>query len=222
MATLKTKLQKVLEGQSKAQAKGVKRKGIAGFGKAIVTALEREGESVRETIVKACKQDDATLLLAIQECETLRDERVKECTGERKEKKIASVRVTFARILTILRAYSKGENRDKIMHSTSLPEMYAYASRKGTKRGSVTKPFSEEQFSIWTKGAQRVIGKVPGKDAKDAERGRFDKELARLEAHLVNVLTCLSKVEHQTAVPVKAMLTMARKPKSHVRLAKAA
>lgn len=212
-----TKLQKVLEGQSKAQAKGVKRKGIPGYGKAIYTAQDAAHSSVREKILECFKQDDATRALAVQELEQERDKRVKACSGERKAKKVASVRVQFARILTILRAYNNGENRDKMQSAKNLGDMYAFASRKGTARGKVTKPFTADGFKTWSAGVKRVLMPEPSK-GKKGEREQFDDSIARLESHIVACLQTLEKHSTVTYLPVKQWVAVARGKGKHLRL----
>lgn len=221
---LASKLSQMLEGKAKSQAKSAKRKPVVvkGLGIAIIQAKDAEQSTVREKILECVKHNAESIAQAILELEGERDKRVKECSGERKEKKIASVRVQFAQILTILRAVHRGENVDKIKGARNMAEMYAFASRKGTKRGKTSKTFTAEQFQNWNGSTSRIVSEQPGKKATPAERAKYDDSLARLEQHLVNVLNTLYKHEHTTVVPVKAMLAMARKTGKHVRLAKAA
>jgi hypothetical protein len=227
---IETKLQQVQEGKSKAQAKGVTRKPEKGYGIAIIKANDQASASVRDCIITACKKPQATLLLAIQEVEQERDKRVREYgNSDIGEKKKKSTRVVFARILTILRAYSKGELRQQknILAAPSLAEMYAYSSRKVGKTDDKRKgkPFTADQFARWNKGLSKVVGALPGRNPENGEREKFDDQIARLEQHFMMCLHTLSKLEGVTYIPVKAMLSLAHKDKKHlkaVRIRKAA
>lgn len=214
---LMTNLKKVLEGKSKAQAKGVKRQGIKGVGLAIIAAMDAVNTTVRDAICKFAKSDEATRLRAVKEVEDTRAERVEACNGERKQKKIASVRSSFARVLTIMRAINNGEQVDKITKAKSLAEMYAFASRQVGHKVNSNKPLTDEQVAEINKRIQRICPTIPGRQATDAQKGRYADELARLEQHLVATLQALQKHEHLTIVPVKTMLQMARAKGKHIR-----
>jgi hypothetical protein len=216
-----TKLSRIQDGQSKAQTQGAKRKPVVvkGLGLAIVAAMEQAHLSTRQAILACVKQNPETIAQAIMEVEQKRDERISECKGERKVQKIASVRVMFSRITVILKAIHKGFNVSKITDAPSFAIMYAYASNKAKRAdGRHAKPFSEEQFTRWNDQAARVIGEQPGKNAKDSERGKFDKQLARLEQHIVDTLGTLAKYAHVTKIPVRDMLGLIAKQKKQVRV----
>jgi hypothetical protein len=222
MQDLKGALAKKREGQDRSQAKGAKRKAVItkGLGLAIVHALEAQGETVRGCILKVIGCNSDTIMQSINEVSQERDRKVKECTGERKEKKQKSVYSSFSRILTILRAVWKGENVDKIKGAHSLQEMYAFASRKGTARGSSKKPMNAEQAADYNSKVARFVPQAPGRNPRAGERERYDDGIARLEAHIMSCLTELQKHEGATYLPVKAWLTQARGTKKHLRVVK--
>lgn len=217
-----TKLQRKQMGQDKSQAKGAKRRPVVvkGLGIAIADALENQGETVRQAIVAVIGCNPETVLQSMLEVTARRDARIAECKGERKEKKIASVRVMYSRITVILKAIHAGLNVDKIKRAISFAEMYAFASNKAKRKDARhAKPFSADQFAAWSINTQRVVGEQPGKDGKSQERDRFNGQLARLEQHCLDVLGVLSKYAHTTRIPVREMLGLTAKHKQHLRKA---
>lgn len=216
-----TKLQAKQQGHDRSQAKGAKRKAVVTFklGYAICDALEAQGETVRTAIcaLKDCNLE--TVLQAMQEVLERRDVRIKAIKGERKDKRIASVRVMYSRISVILKAIHSKFNLDKIFGATSFAEMYAYASNKAkAKDGRSSKPLTASGFKSWSAKLARVVGEHPGKDAKPAELGTFQTQLSHLEDHVRNCIGTLAKFSNLSVLPVRDMLGLIAKRKQHVKL----
>lgn len=220
-----TKISKIQSGQARAQAKGAKRKAVVvkGLGVAICSALEQQDTTVRTAILAVIGTNDETILQTMLEVEARRDTRIGEVKGERKDKRIASIRVMFSRINVILRAIKDKLNLDKIKGAASFAEMYAYASNKSKNPGKrSSKPLTETQFKDWSGKLQRIVGEFPGKNAKAAEVGTFQKQLAHLEDHVRNCIGVLSKFSTLTVLPVRDMLGLIARRKQHVKLVRKA
>jgi hypothetical protein len=154
----------------------------------------------------------------MQEVLERRDQRVKAITGERKEKRIASVRVMYSRISVILKAIHSKLNLDKIFGAKSFAEMYAYASTKAKSKDGRTTPLTASGFKAWSAKLSRVVGDHPGKDAKPSELGTFQTQLSHLEDHVRNCIGVLSKFSNLSVLPVRDMLGLIAKRKQHVKL----
>ncbi len=220
-----TKLQLKQLGQSREQAKGAKRKAVVIFklGYAICDAMEAQGETVRSAICALKGVNLETVLQTMQEVIERRDAKVKAIKGEKKDKRIASVRVMYSRISVILKAIHAKLNLDKIFSAASFAEMYAYASRKATspdKRSS--KPLGEKAFAEWDVKVSRIVGDIPGKTAKPAELGTFTKQVERLENHFRACVGALQRVSLHTMLPVRDILGLVAKRKQHVKLVRKA
>lgn len=220
-----TKLQQKQMGQAKSQAKGAKRKAVVTFklGHAICDALEAQGETVRTAVCALKGMNLETVLRAMQEVLERRDAKIKEVKGERKEKRIASIRVMYSRISVILKAIHQRLNLDKIFGAQSFAEMYAYASNKAkSKDGRSTKPLTGSGFKSWSAKVERVIGEIPGKDAKPSELGTFTKQVENLENHFRACVGALQRVSLHTMLPIRDILGLVAKRKQHVKLVRRA
>lgn len=221
-----TAVSRIQEGQARSQAKGAKRKDVVvkGLGLAVATAMEQGNHGVRLALVALIGQNDVTVLQAQNELEQRRDERVKECKGERKDKKIASVRVMYSRLITIVKAIHRKLNLDKMKAAGTFAEMYAFASNKSTSSSDKrkAKPFTDGQFKLWTARVTRIIGPIPGKQAKKAELHKFSDQVAHLEQHLRDVLGTFSTYSLHTTIPVRDMLGLIARKGKHVALVRKA
>lgn len=220
-----TKIGKLQSGQARSQAKGAKRKPVVTFklGYAIVDAMEQQGETVRTAICALRDQNLETVLQAMQEVIERRDAKIKGIKGERKDKRIASVRVMYSRISVILKAIHSKLNLDKIFGAVSFAEMYAYASNKAkAKDGRSTKPLSGSGFKSWSAKVERVIGEIPGKNAKPSELGTFTKQIENMENHFRACVGALQRVSLHTMLPVRDILGLVAKRKQHVKLVRKA
>lgn len=216
-----TKISKIQQGTAKAQAKGAKRKAVVTFklGYAICDAMEAQGETVRTAILALKDQNPETVLNAMQEVIERRNARIAAIKGERKDKRIASVRVMYSRISVILKAIHSKLNLDKLFGAASFAEMYAYASNKAkAKDGRSAKPLTGSGFKSWSAKLSRVVGEHPGKNATDAEVGTFQKQLAHLEDHVRQCIGTLAKFSTLSVLPVRDMLGLIAKRKQHVKL----
>ena len=220
-----TKLSRKQDGQARSQAKGAKRKAVVTFklGHAICDALEKQGETVRTAICALQGCNPESVLQAMLEVTERRDVKIKAVTGERKDKRIASLRVMYSRISVILKAIHAKLNLEKIFSAASFAEMYAFASNKAKKSDKRSgKPLTADQFKDYTDKVSRIVGEQPGKTAKQTERDKFSLQIARLEQHLRDVIGTLAKYQHVTVIPVRDMLGLIAKRKQHVKLVRKA
>ena len=172
-----------------------------GLGLDLVGALKAEHETVRHSLLAIANANTPSQQQALLEIMAARDADAKAAkvntTSTIGKRKGASIRANYQRPITIVKAFIAKANVATILAQSSLAMMYAYAT-KGGSRGDGKGQLTGSGFKAWDKKLDRVCLKSTDADA-----------LARLEQHVVRALNALSKFEHASALPVKAMCKLA-------------
>lgn len=221
-----TKLQKMHLGQSKAQAKGASRAEVVtkGMGKAIAEAMK--GATVREKILALFDQNSPTQEQALAELliESAKQQKAVTATGDTRKRALKVIQASFSRVKRIVKSIIDHYNLDKIKKAKSLDEMYAVSVPKGKKKDQSKgngKVFTPDQFAEWdARGIRKLDMPIPNtKTATPIELEKYTGTLNRLEQHFVNLCKLLGKHEHQTRIPIRQVLGLVVREKSHLRKA---
>lgn len=192
----------------------------AGVGLEVVKAWRGSQLTVMAALNVYAKQNQATMLQAIEEVKVEREADQKACGSLKfalNKRKYQSVAANYSRLLRVMQAIQKGIQVDKILAASNVAQAAAFIppKTKGTDTGP--KAFTESNVTNWLGKAKRIlpldmVRKGTGKTADDAEKEALSERIAMLEKAFTSILAELARpaVANLSALPVGKIVELAK------------
>lgn len=189
-----------------------------GLGLAFCKASEQEQLTARKMLVGILSENVATILLAKQEIEGYRDDKVAELGHSQTDRRAArSLQANWQRPISILKHCAKvkesGGDIKAIVAEQSIHRMYALCTRKKTGRKAEPRPMADEQFVKYRDQVARIVPPLP-KNATETEIAKHQAGLLRLETMFRRVTAEMARYEHEISIPVGKVLALSKAIKS--------